>query len=588
MPPQSKALADRSRRRRWASRRRRRSARRSRLLIYASSSRRLGWTPQAPSPPCWSAGGGAPSRATRRVFPRFDPRAPTRDPIRAAPRVDTRNPADPRLTRHPLDLPPSSTSPSSRPPPPAPADAPADPSPRRPRPGRPRRCPDHPGRAAVSRPRTSLLPDHRGGRGGCRPPQMSLLPRRPPRTSLFPRTPSSAPPRRTAPRSRMAANTRCSSAATCASTTPLCRCRRVRVRHTASHRRSSPRRRRRPSPTAPAPPRRPVADPNLNLTAETLRRTLWPDEEPACGVRKTEVLVAGVPETIGDDAVRQVMGTYGAVSSVRRDGDATRVTMVTREGAETATAALSGVYKFEEAQPTPVIVTWCEPGPEPESADAEAVEVGAKRKREDGGEEDAKSSAARVGRQLLVVGLPQTATREDVIGYFPSESGAAVDAHVLTANRAAFVAFATSEAAEAHLASLNGTLRPPGSALPVTLRRVVVDVGSASRATRGRRGAPAGVWPPVPRPGPQYGEPSPKIYIGSIPALYDEADVRAILLHRRRRQGHQNLCGSRTVDTRGAGSSPTTTSPRRSAPFTSSTGGTCYTPPISRRKNPST
>ena len=124
-------------------------------------------------------------------------------------------------------------------------------------------------------------------------------------------------------------------------------------------------------------------------------------------MRKTEVLVAGVPETIGDDAVRQVMGTYGAVSSVRRDGDATRVTMVTREGAETATAALSGVYKFEEAQPTPVIVTWCEPGPEPESADAEAVEVGAKRKREDGGEEDAKSSAARVGRQLLVVGLPR-------------------------------------------------------------------------------------------------------------------------------------------------------------------------------------
>ena len=271
-----------------------------------------------------------------------------------------------------------------------------------------------------------------------------------------------------------------------------------------------------------------AANPNLNLTAETLRRTLWPDEEPACDVRKTEVLVAGVPETIGDDAVRQVMGTYGAVSSVRRDGDATRVTMVTREGAETATAALSGVYKFEEAQPTPVIVTWCEPGPEPESADAEAVEVGAKRKREDGGEEDAKSSAARVGRQLLVVGLPQTATREDVIGYFPSESGAAVDAHVLTANRAAFVAFATSEAAEAHLASLNGTLRPPGSALPVTLRRVVVDVGSRRARREGVAAPPAGVWPPVPRPGPQYGEPSPKIYIGSIPALYDEADVRAI------------------------------------------------------------
>ena len=115
-----------------------------------------------------------------------------------------------------------------------------------------------------------------------------------------------------------------------------------------------------------------------------------------------------------------------------------------------------------------------------------------------------------------------------MIGYFPSESGAAVDAHVLTANRAAFVAFATSEAAEAHLASLNGTLRPPGSALPVTLRRVVVDVGSRCARREGVAAPPAGVWPPVPRPGPQYGEPSPKIYIGSIPALYDEADVRAI------------------------------------------------------------
>ena len=124
-----------------------------------------------------------------------------------------------------------------------------------------------------------------------------------------------------------------------------------------------------------------AANPNLNLTAETLRRTLWPDEEAACDVRKTEVLVAGVPETIGDDAVRQVMGTYGAVSTVRRDGGTTRVTMATREGAETATAALSGVYKFEEAQPTPVVVTWCEPEPEP----ARGVRGGGGwRQREDG------------------------------------------------------------------------------------------------------------------------------------------------------------------------------------------------------------
>ena len=240
------------------------------------------------------------------------------------------------------------------------------------------------------------------------------------------------------------------------------------------------------------------------------------------------MLVAGVPETIGDDAVRQVMER--TARCLRCGGTATprtRVTMVTREGAETATAALSGVYKFEEAQPTPVIVTWCEPGPEPESAEAEAVEVGAKRKRDNGGEEDAKSSAARVGRQLLVVGLPQTATREDVIGYFPSESGAAVDAHVLTANRAAFVAFATSEAAEAHLASLSGTLRPPGSALPVTLRRVVVDVGSRRARREGVAAPPRGSGRPCLDPGRSTAT-SPKIYIGSIPALYDEADVRAI------------------------------------------------------------
>ena len=419
--------------------------------------------------------------------------------------------------------------------------------------------------------------------GLSRPSRMSLLPRRPPRTSLLPRMSLLR---------RMAANTRCSSAATRASTTPPSP---PPSRPRAPHRLSPSL----SSPAAPPPSPSPTnggagaavaavaANPNLNLTAETLRRTLWPDEEPACDVRKTEVLVAGVPETIGDDAVRQVMGTYGAVSSVRRDGDATRVTMVTREGAETATAALSGVYKFEEAQPTPVIVTWCEPGPEPESADAEAVEVGAKRKREDGGEEDAKSSAARVGRQLLVVGLPQTATREDVIGYFPSESGAAVDAHVLTANRAAFVAFATSEAAEAHLASLNGTLRPPGSALPVTLRRVVVDVGSRRARREGVAAPPAGVWPPVPRPGPQYGEPSPKIYIGSIPALYDEADVRAIFSTVGAVKDIKIL---RQPDGRHKGSGFVTyhdvAATERAIHFID--GESCYTPPISRRKNPST
>ena len=174
-----------------------------------------------------------------------------------------------------------------------------------------------------------------------------------------------------------------------------------------------------------------------------------------------------------------------------------------------------------------------------------------------------------------------------MIGYFPSESGAAVDAHVLTANRAAFVAFATSEAAETHLASLNGTLRPPGSALPVTLRRVVVDVGSRCARREGVAAPPAGVWPPVPRPGPQYGEPSPKIYIGSIPALYDEADVRSIFSTVGAVKDIKIL---RQPDGRHKGERVRHLPRRRrdGAPFTSSTGGTCYTPPISRRKNPST
>ena len=37
-----------------------------------------------------------------------------------------------------------------------------------------------------------------------------------------------------------------------------------------------------------------------------------------------------------------------------------------------------------------------------------------------------------------------------------------------------------------------------------------------------------GVWPPAPKPGPEFGEPSPKIYIGSIPQEYQEDDVRRI------------------------------------------------------------
>ena len=284
MPPQSKALADRSRRRRWASRRRRRSARRSRLLIYASSSRRLGWTPQAPSPPCWSAWRRcASSRATRRVFPQIrSARADARsDPSRAAPRADTRNPADPRLTRHPLDLPPSqhvaklAAAASGAPP----ADAPADPTPEA----------AAPGAAAADVPTTADVPpppDHRGGRGGC--PDHRGRPSPPPTTEAAaadvpttadvpppaaadvptiadvppPRRPPLRPSSRGRPSSAGWRRTRGARLRRRVRRRRLCRrCRRVRVRHTASHRRSPlPRRRRRHLPrrtrarARPSPP----------------------------------------------------------------------------------------------------------------------------------------------------------------------------------------------------------------------------------------------------------------------------------------------------------------------------------------------
>ena len=57
-------------------------------------------------------------------------------------------------------------------------------------------------------------------------------------------------------------------------------------------------------------------------------------------------------------------------------------------------------------------------------------------------------------------------------------------------------------------------------------RRRLATGGAATGAGSGPGGIPR--WPAVPKPGPQYGDPSPKIYVGSIPSQYDEETVRRI------------------------------------------------------------
>ena len=113
---------------------------------------------------------------------------------------------------------------------------------------------------------------------------------------------------------------------------------------------------------------------------------------------------------------------------------------------------------------------------------------------------------------------------------FGVEANAACFVTTFPETRAAFVAFADAARAASALATHGaaGTLRPAGSPVPVTLRRVCVDLASRPKAASVASGPPPGVWPPVPAPGPQYGEPSPKLYVGSIPAQYGGAEVRMI------------------------------------------------------------
>ena len=266
----------------------------------------------------------------------------------------------------------------------------------------------------------------------------------------------------------------------------------------------------------------------LGHEAEIARRTLWRDDEDDADVTSTVVRVEGVSATINESIVARVFGTYGAcVAATREEGtDAFAVKMADRRGAETAAAALSGVYRFEEGQEFPVRVTWC-PCPSKKNSGDKSSAAGEKRKRDAGEEAGAGEGATLSAKQLLAVGLPATTTGgEQVAGWFAAEGGACLlfDKD----RRCAILAFPSADAATEALDTHGGTLRPEGNPCPVTLRRIACDVTARPKKRSAVQGPPPGVWPPVPKPGPEYGEPSAKIYIGSIPQEYAEDDVRRI------------------------------------------------------------
>jgi hypothetical protein len=76
----------------------------------------------------------------------------------------------------------------------------------------------------------------------------------------------------------------------------------------------------------------------------------------------------------------------------------------------------------------------------------------------------------------LLIGVPSGATEADVSSYFAEATCGAPAMVVLHAKElAAFVTFAEPASAAAALADLNGTLRPPGSSVPLTIVRLAVD-----------------------------------------------------------------------------------------------------------------
>ena len=191
--------------------------------------------------------------------------------------------------------------------------------------------------------------------------------------------------------------------------------------------------------------------------------------------------VAGVPSQIGPESVRQIFATYGACVGVDAglggEKNLTRVTMATREGAETAAAALSGVYKFDETQEAPVTVYRCDPergrgGTPSSSSSRAAVAVGEKRKPEEDGAASAAGGGGAGGsfssHQLLAVGLPADATEASVAALLTAAATRrrarrfGVSARARSRIAARLVCFADPSACAAALETASGLTRPAG------------------------------------------------------------------------------------------------------------------------------
>ena len=273
------------------------------------------------------------------------------------------------------------------------------------------------------------------------------------------------------------------------------------------------------------------------VQCELKRKTLWPNELVLFDPKRTSIRVSNVPSTINEDVVRQIFGTYGGVHKVEMgpdkwhaivaDGqdssDVVVVTMADRDGAETASAALSGVYRFEEGQENPVAVSWCSVEPEVNVSTG----VGEKRKRDD---EEPETTKRVSERQIALVGVPENVSESDIAGFFECESNENAFVTLFPDSRTAFVTFGDEKTATNAIIThgVAGTLRPPGSPVPLTLRRLIVNVELRPEIKKREKAPPVGVYPPVLKPGPQYGEPSSKVYIGSIPAQYGDSEVRSI------------------------------------------------------------
>ena len=248
------------------------------------------------------------------------------------------------------------------------------------------------------------------------------------------------------------------------------------------------------------------------IEAEIARRTLWQDDEDDADVTSAVRFRRGRLAIHRRIVVARVFGTYGTVyAATREDGTdgIVKVRMADRRGAETAAAALSGVYRFEEGAEFPVRVTWCPPMT---SGRSESSGPGEKRKR-DGGEDVAGEGATLSAKQLLAVGLPATTTDgEQVASWFAAEGGACLlfDKD----RRCAILAFPSADAATEALDTHGGTMRPEGNPCPVTLRRIACDVAARPKKRSAVRGPPPASGRPCPSPGPSTANPRPRFTSG--------------------------------------------------------------------------